>query len=321
MNKFGYCLILMLSPIACTAAESSLAQESSAPTAPAMIEQQANESMPRKEKPCAQMTKPTNELQGNTDKSAQPTDEQIKSLSGELFAKGTKPRQQSCYLEPAKAAELWQQGNATFIDIRTPAEFERYRIRNSLNMTPAAIKTKAFLKTKTIVLVGTGYAGSELESLCTGLRAAGFTQVAILDGGLNAWRQQVGTLDGDPLAQFTLNRITPELFFREREYNHWAVLDLAEWVATGVGEERQQRLQQWLATKRQQQAPAANYFLITSNIGDDYTEIEHAVQALGWINVFYLEGGKQAYSAFLKRQWALWNRTPGKQGAVTRCGG
>ena len=75
-------------------------------------------------------------------------DDQINSLSRELFAKGAKPRQPSCYLEPAKAAELWQQGKATFIDIRTPVEFERYRIRNSLNMAPAAIKTKAFLKTK-----------------------------------------------------------------------------------------------------------------------------------------------------------------------------
>ena len=103
--------------------------------------------------------------------------------------------------------------------------------------------------------MGAGYAGSELETLCTSLRAAGFSQVAILDGGLNAWRQQVGTLDGDPLAQLALNRITPEQFFPERDYNHWAILDLSEWAATGAGEERQQRLQQWLATKRQQQAP------------------------------------------------------------------
>jgi hypothetical protein len=102
-----------------------------------------------------------------------------------------------------------------------------------------------------------------------------------------------------------LNRITPEQFFPEREYDHWAVLDLSEWAATGVGEERQQRLRQWLATKRQQQAPAASFILIASNTGDGYAEIEHAVPALGWINVFYLEGGKQAYSAFLKRQWAL----------------
>jgi hypothetical protein len=97
-----------------------------------VIQQKANQVAQQEGNRCAQMTGAANALQGNTDKSTPLTDEQINSLSGELFAKGTKPRQQSCYLEPAKAAELWQQGNATFIDIRTPTEFERYCIRNSL---------------------------------------------------------------------------------------------------------------------------------------------------------------------------------------------
>ena len=98
----------MFLPIACAVAEIPLLQEPSAATAPAVIEQKANRMAQQNEKPCAQTTGSANGLQGNTEKSAQLADGQINSLTDELFAKGAKPRQQSCYLDPAKAAELWQ---------------------------------------------------------------------------------------------------------------------------------------------------------------------------------------------------------------------
>ena len=72
----------MFLPITCAVAEAPFAQESSAATAPAVIEQKANQVAQQNEKPCAQTTGAANTLRGNTDKSTQLTDEQIKSLSG-----------------------------------------------------------------------------------------------------------------------------------------------------------------------------------------------------------------------------------------------
>lgn len=211
------------------------------------------------------------------------------------------------------------------VDVRDAQAFQTYHIAGSLNLPDYTLKTKTFLKAKPLVLVNEGYHYRGLEALCQELRTAGFAQVAILDGGLNAWRQTVAPLAGDLIAQRRLNRIEPEAFFPERDYRHWAVLDVSSWPGSpatpGAGEDRQSRLRRFLTGQRQPLDVDASYLLIVSDAGEGYDEIENAVKDLGWINVFYLDGGKQAYQQYLKKQHALWNRTPGKQGAVKTCGG
>jgi 3-mercaptopyruvate sulfurtransferase SseA len=66
------------------------------------------------------------------------------------------------------------------------------------------LAAKAFLRARPIVLIDTGRAYAHLEGLCRLLRAAGFAEVSILDGGLNAWRAQVGALEGDAQARDAL---------------------------------------------------------------------------------------------------------------------
>ena len=217
-----------------------------------------------------------------------------------------------------------------FVDVRDPEEFANSHILGSLNIFPSAIRSKTFLRGKKVVLVDTGYADSRMEALRDGLMKSGFPEVFILDGGLNAWRQVVGPLEGDALVQRRLNRITAQQFFPVREYMDWAMIDVSGWdsaaggVATGLGgpaDGYATGMCGFLAAQLREKAPEARRILILSEEGAGYEAVEEAVMALGWINVFYLEGGKRAYEMYLESQQAMWNRKPGKQGAAMSCGG
>ena len=191
------------------------------------------------------------------------------------------------------------------------------------------MKSKTFLADKKIVLVDSGYADSALRTLRDSLTEGGFSQVFILDGGLNAWRQVVGPLEGDALAQRRLNRITAQQFFPERENKEWAVIDVSGWGMLGGGEAAAQGtaalgratdLEGLLSAKLDEQSPDVRRILILNEDGTGYEAVEQAVAELGWINVFYLEGGKPAYQAYLETQQAMWNRKPGQAGAMMNCG-
>ena len=76
------------------------------------------------------------------------------------------------------------------IDVRKRDEFEKFRIPGSINIPLFAIRTKAFLKSKSLVLVNEGYNYTQLERECAYLRKSGF-RVWLLNGGLYYWRQKV----------------------------------------------------------------------------------------------------------------------------------
>jgi rhodanese-related sulfurtransferase len=65
---------------------------------------------------------------------------------------------------------------AILIDVRPKAEFEKLRIPGSLNIDLFAVKTKTFLQSKPLVLIGEGYRYRELEEETRLLRKAGFTE-------------------------------------------------------------------------------------------------------------------------------------------------
>jgi hypothetical protein len=62
----------------------------------------------------------------------------------------------SCLVSPIEVHEQWTNDKVLLIDVRRSSEYERFRIPGSLNLAPFAIKSKAFLKNKNIVLVNEG---------------------------------------------------------------------------------------------------------------------------------------------------------------------
>jgi len=196
----------------------------------------------------------------------------------------------------------------TLVDIRRPDEYIKAHIPGSLNIGLSSIKTKPFLKDTTIVLVTQGYQYAQLDAECARLHDQGYS-VSILMGGLNAWQQASYPLEGTSWVQASFDRITPEAFYQEQDYDHWVVID-----ATKKGQASKAfpgaihfDPDTWLfATSRLKDAldkygkDRPCLVLVVNEKGTDYQKITRTTLHAEVKNVFYLEGGLKAYEEYLK---------------------
>jgi rhodanese-related sulfurtransferase len=239
------------------------------------------------------------------------------------FSALPKTRDGSCAVSVADAQQRHSTAQATLIDVRLPAHFQRYHIPGSLNIALHTMKTKAFLKHTPLILVNEGSMAAVLAQACQELRQQGFTQVSVLDGGLRAWREAHGALVGDIFAQRALNYVTPEELFGERGDADWLVLDFSDG--------RRQHVYQWLpphieriaqtahtspdahraalratVAQHRQRAPHLKV-LVTSDTDEDYGLITASIQQAGLDHVLYLGSGLQGYEEYLAKRMAMWH--------------
>lgn len=225
------------------------------------------------------------------------------------------PRDPGCLISVKDVARLQADGDVVLVDIRDARAFGRYRIAGSLNIEPGALKTKPFLRGRRVVLVDSGHSYGHLEALCRSLRDGGFGDLAILDGGLSAWRAEVGRLEGDLQAQRELSRISPAAFFQERRYSHWVVVDLDETESAAetdsMPSEGQRAGGKIDAVRRRLEAAKAGaagggstdpYLLAVTADGAGWDTFLAALQGTGLVHAYFLEGGRQGYERFLGSQ-------------------
>ena len=203
-----------------------------------------------------------------------------------------------------------------FIDIRTKEEFEKSRIPGSLNIPLYAIKTKNYLKPKSVVLVNEGYNFGQLEKECRQLRDFGFIKTSILAGGLYSWMKNGSILEGDAFVQKDLNKIDPGDFFPDKDYEEWVIIDVTASEESDyqnlipqaihipyINDEEQFIPDFKTAITRHSNNNAFRNILITNASGEQYEEIERLIQKSGIVdNIFYLKGGLKGYMAFLRKQ-------------------
>lgn len=121
----------------------------------------------------------------------------------------------SCRVAVADVQLLLAKPDALVIDLRPKSEFDIAHIDGALPMSLAELRSRAWLRKKTLVLVGDGRGEGELYSACSRLKRDGVQDVHVLHGGLQAWRRAgravVGTLP-DPvrLAQLTSAQLFQE---------------------------------------------------------------------------------------------------------------
>ena len=204
-----------------------------------------------------------------------------------LFKPGTIKRQVHNYISPKDAQQLVNQRAAFLIDLRSSKDFQRFHIPNSINIPAPTLKTKNIFKNKHIIIFNEGHSYLALESLYFSLKKIGFKKISILEGGLNQWNKQIGNLIGDLR---NLNQITPAQFFLERNYQHWQVINISQ--INQIFKKKYQIGKNYKTYKK--------YILITSELGTDYPKVQAKLQHLN--NVFYLQGGVQAYRQFLQQQ-------------------
>lgn len=234
---------------------------------------------------------------------------------------GVKKRSPSCFIAVDAAMKEVAHRRALLIDVRDAAAFEQFRIPGSLNLPLHAVKTKPFLKTNALVLVDEGQSPSELQAACLNLKKSGFTKVAVLKGGLKAWRDHDGRLEGQALEQDKLNTISPAQLFKEAAYDDWLILSVAAVKKTELRKllphaEPLGAAHQKMALTARVKAVAANRKLPASHLNvvvvDDNGSQQERINAIAkrqdLKNVLYLDGGLQGYREFLKSQTAVWHR-------------
>jgi rhodanese-related sulfurtransferase len=198
-------------------------------------------------------------------------------------------------------------------DVRRKEEFTKFRIPSSINIPLFAIKTKPFLKFGLLVLINEGYNYRGLEQECKHLRQAGFN-AWILNGGLYYWKQKGAPIHGNGLSQSTLNKIPPDVFFLEKDYDNWLLVDVSrrknlqtgsifpESIYLPYENNEEKFLSSIKKILRNHKDKSFFMPLIFNQKGEKYYKIEKVFQKTCFKNVFFLQGGLEAYGKFLKQK-------------------
>lgn len=232
-------------------------------------------------------------------------------------------RNRSCLVSLSALDKLRAKKDFSLVDVRSPAEYDRYRIADSINIPLHQIKTKAFLKKMSVVLVNDGHSTTELQKTCGELKQAGFDRVAVLEGGLFAWQASKRALEGDPVAQSRLNRLSVEELFEARTASNWTVIDVST-------QGKSKDIRRWLPAKvtaipiKSKGDPVARISSVISQqrkrnpqerlllIADDneaYERIDVRLKKSGAApNVLRLDGGVKGYREHVTRQLAIWDQ-------------
>lgn len=217
---------------------------------------------------------------------------------------------------PELQTRLRDNEDIVMVDVRPEKEFISVHIPDSINIPLHLLKTKGHLKSQTVILISEGYARLELEEECHRLRPLGFTRLAILSGGLAAWQQSGSPLNGDPFAAKKLAIVPPQTFFLERPYRHRLVLDIGSPPADAESNLIPESVRRpdnggpgFIAEVKkliaeQDKESLHSVLLFTSN-GQGYEALAQRFKIAGLWPIFYLQGGREGYKAFLDSQALL----------------
>jgi len=226
-----------------------------------------------------------------------------------------------------------------FVDVRTKETFEKFRIPGAINIPLHFIKTKAFLKMSPIVLINEGYRYSELEQEVLHLRDKGFN-ASILAGGLSAWKEKGGKIEGDPFAQAELNKLPPHAFYKEKDFDNWIIIDVST-VQTpfralsraihvplapsqgskelGKGGFSEKMLRRAVNRAVRERNLPFYSVLIVNESGEVNKDVKEIVKRSGIENVFYLAGGLKEYQVYLNRLALSWKSRKERVKSVGGC--
>jgi rhodanese-related sulfurtransferase len=206
------------------------------------------------------------------------------------------------------------------VDVRHPDEFDRYRISGSINVPLHLIKTKSFLKGSPVVLINEGRTSFELEEACKSLKAAGFRQVSVLEGGIHSWVEAKHPVDGDAFAIRALNRLPADELFTERAYDDWLVIDVsagkhrdlyhllpANIVKVDASSKKPLAAGLRQAIQSRGKSNANVKIVVASDTDAVYENLEPELRNAGYSRVLYLAGGLAGYRSYVANQVAMWN--------------
>lgn len=234
-------------------------------------------------------------------------------------------RRYDWYIPVATAAKLAANPTTVLVDTRRPEQFAELRVARSLNIPGHHIKTKVFLRGKTLLLLAEGYRYRGLERIAEEWLQRG-GKASIVEGGLSAWQREVGTLEGVGNPR-SLQTISPDAYYKEHQYKHWQEVFFGTVDATKSSRpmpmdavlsmnDAPELIRQRLITQAQgASGDLRPLVLIATEDGEGYPHIQAILGNTAPWNVFYLEGGVHAYEQHLARMQAMHARKPHRSNA------
>ncbi len=201
------------------------------------------------------------------------------------------------------------------IDVRNSADFKAFRIPGSINLPLFAVKTKSMFKPGPIVLFNEGYNNSPLIWECEKLRENGF-DATILFGGLTAWKNSKGAVEGDFFAFKDTNQIPGRIWYSEQKNDCWVCVDASP-ESTGTDPDKTGQTVFPEASRIPYAGPAESFskqvaqavknrkttgrfyaLMVFTQDGSAYPAIEKALKDFPCL--FFLKDGLAGYEKFLK---------------------
>lgn len=134
----------------------------------------------------------------------------------------------SCAITPLELLHQLQSPSTVLIDTRSAAEFANYHIDGAMNINATDLRSKAFLREKSVVLIGNGKAEREHYIVCKRLKLDGFKQVRVLQGGLPTWLASGQVVLGPVPNTAQLMKLTPSELWIENRFEANLILVAAD---------------------------------------------------------------------------------------------
>jgi rhodanese-related sulfurtransferase len=254
----------------------------------------------------------------------------ISEIPEKLFNRKSKLRDASFAILPDEVLhQLMQKQKTTLVDVRNPEDFTRLHIPGSLNIPLYAVKTKAFLKSFAIVLVNEGFRYAELENECRRLAERGF-KVSILAGGLPAWKRKGGQLVGDFFGLDAMKTVSPQVFFREKDYENLLVVDISQtrgetssWLIPyakhiPVVDDNDGSAAELGKLISNNKTKPFQSIIIFNETGEQYEKAEKLLNRMG-IETFKLQGGVAGYRKYFEGRLLSWKPRDSRIKTVGNC--
>lgn len=231
----------------------------------------------------------------------------------------------SCAIAPAELTGLLKRPDTVIADVRPAADYAAFHPNGALNLTAAELRTKPFLKPKTVVLVGSGKAERERYIDCARLKANGFKQAKVLRGGMIAWLSSGQPILGRAPDAAGMGLLSPGELWAETRFNANLVLlaanskDLShEWPSATTIPDASLAAIQTALKQRGNKSPPASVVLVMADdkVAASLPGLRQAIQP---VPLLAYTGSADAYARQLAQQQAVWDahaRGPKKP----RCG-
>lgn len=208
-----------------------------------------------------------------------------------------------CPVEAVCEAILDNPLSVLVVDVRGEEAYRKGHVPGAMELPLFAVKGKSFLRDRTVVVMdeGWGRAAAEVRRLRT---EEGMTQLWLWPGGLVAWRDMGGTVEGD--GPFDADQLPPETVDPIAQMREWLVVDAGaprEGVAAAltmppgtirIPFQRGEEAAFQEALDRELEAVDALFVLIGTESGMEAADVATISSAMA-CGVFHLRGG-----------WAEW---------------